>query len=168
MPPAAVLVSACLLGAPVRYHGGDAQSDSDILRRWQRQRRIVAVCPEVAGGLPTPRPPAELQGGDGVQVLRGGAAVRTRAGEDVTEAFRAGAAHAVAAARGANVRVAVLKSGSPSCAVDGIYDGTFSGRRTAGAGVTAAALRAAGVQVFDETQLAEADAALKEIDGRHD
>jgi uncharacterized protein YbbK (DUF523 family) len=161
---ARVLVSSCLLGAEVRYHGGSARIDSDILDRWQREGRIVAVCPEVAGGLGTPRPPAEIAGGTGELVLKGRAAVRTNAGVDVTEAFRAGAAHAVRVAAENGVRIAVLKSNSPSCGAGAIYDGTFSGTKTPGDGVTAAALRAAGVEVFSELELREADAALAALD----
>ncbi|MFJ1057095.1 2-thiouracil desulfurase family protein, partial [Bordetella bronchiseptica] len=60
-----VLVSACLLGRPVRYDGRDAATGHPVLARWQAERRVVAVCPEVAGGLPTPRPPAEIAAGAG-------------------------------------------------------------------------------------------------------
>jgi len=156
-----VLVSSCLLGAEVRYHGGAATVNSEILDRWQREGRIVAVCPEVAGGLGTPRPPAEIQRGDGLLVLRGKAAVMAKTGVDVTAQFRAGAVHAVKVARENGVRVAVLKSNSPSCGTGVIYDGSFSGAKIPGDGVAAAALREAGIQVFDEQQLAEADAALR-------
>lgn len=147
---ARVLVSACLLGAEVRHHGGAAAVEHPILRRWRDEGRIVGVCPEVAGGLPTPRPPAEIRG------LR----VIAKTGADVTDAFRAGADVAVAMARDLGIRVAVLKSRSPSCGTGQIYDGSFSGRLVAGDGVTAAALQREGVEVFDETQLEEADAAL--------
>src|SRR5260221_14785681 len=70
-----VLVSACLLGERVRYHGGDAPCPSDILDRWKLEGRLVSACPEVAGGLPVPRPPAEIAGGDGHAVLKGDAVV---------------------------------------------------------------------------------------------
>ena len=159
-----VLVSACLLGAPVRYNGAAKTVESEIVARWERQGRIVPVCPEVSGGLGTPRPPAETSGGDGVLVLRGSARVVTDGGADVTDAFLAGARHAVALAREHDARVAVLKSNSPSCGTGWIYDGTFSGARVPGFGVAAAALREAGVRVFDESQLAEADAALAALD----
>jgi uncharacterized protein YbbK (DUF523 family) len=147
---ARVLVSACLLGAEVRHHGGAATVEHSVLRRWREEGRIVGVCPEVAGGLPAPRPPSEIRG------LR----VVTREGTDVTSAFLAGARTAVQIARELGIRVAVLKSRSPSCGTGRIYDGTFSGRLADGDGITAAALRRAGVQVFDETQLEEADHAL--------
>jgi uncharacterized protein YbbK (DUF523 family) len=64
-----ILVSACLLGAKVRYHGGDAASDHPILRRWLEEGRLIVACPERDGGLPTPRPAAEIVGGDGHAVV---------------------------------------------------------------------------------------------------
>lgn len=147
---ARVLVSACLLGAEVRHHGGAATVEHPVLRRWREEGRIVGVCPELAGGLPTPRAPAEIRG------LR----VIAKNGNDVTDALRAGADVAIAMARELGIRVAVLKSRSPSCGTGQVYDGSFSGRLVTGDGVTAAALRREGVEVFDERQLEEADAAL--------
>ena len=125
---------------------------------------MVGVCPEVAGGLSVPRPPAECAGGDGDCVLGGTATVVTRDGVNVTDALVAGAEHAAAVARNQGIRVAVLKSRSPSCAAQEIYDGSFSGHLVPGAGVTAALLKRAGVQVFDETHLEDANAALIELD----
>jgi uncharacterized protein YbbK (DUF523 family) len=162
--PPRVLVSSCLLGAEVRYHGGSARIASEILERWQREGRIVPVCPEVAGGLGTPRPPAEIVNGTGALVLAGSAAVRTNTGVDVTDAFRRGASHALRLAAENGIRIAVLKSASPSCGIGAISDGTFTGTKMSGDGVTAAALRDAGVQVFSEMELREADAALRVLD----
>src|SRR5262249_1798395 len=149
-----VLVSACVLGAHVRYHGGAATVEHPVLQRWREEGRIVGVCPEVAGGLPSPRPPAEIRR------LR----VTTRDGRDVTPAFEAGAAVAVGVARELGIRVAVLKSRSPSCGTGQVYDGSFSGRLVDGDGITAAALRREGVQVFDEFHLDAADAALSALE----
>lgn len=129
---------------------------------------MVTLCPEVAGGLGTPRPAAESVRGDGASVLAGAAVVMTSDGRDVTDAFLAGAEHAVAVAQQLRIRVAVLKARSPSCGTDQIYDGSFSGRLVRGTGVTAAALERAGVQVFNEAQLAEADEALKVLGGQAD
>ena len=160
-----VLVSSCLLGEKVRYHGGSALIEHPVLRRWLSEGRVVPFCPEVAGGLATPRPPAEIAGGrDGLRVLRGEAAVTTRDGEDVTAAFVSGAVQAVATARQHGIRVALLKEASPSCGTGFIYDGSFTGQRAAGRGVAAAALAEAGVRIFNETQLAEADALLAALD----
>lgn len=157
-------MSACLLGARVRYHGGDARSEHPVLRRWQEDGRLVAVCPERDGGLPTPRPPAEIVGDDGGRgVLKTIALVRTRDGNDVTAAFVHGAEEALAAARAAGIRVAVLKDGSPSCGTSFTYDGTFTGARSHGPGVTAALLEQHGIRVFNESQIDAADAWLRDL-----
>lgn len=154
-----VLVSACLLGHPVRYDGR-ASGHPDLLQAWQREGRVVPLCPEVAGGLPTPRPPAEIPGGQGGAVLDGEAQVVTIVGEDVSAAFLAGARLALELVRRHGIRVAVLKSGSPSCGNRLVYDGTFSGSKINGEGVTSALLRREGVLVFSELELDEAAKAL--------
>ena len=159
-----ILVSSCLLGEKVRYHGEDALCPSSILDRWRAEGRLVPACPELAGGLPVPRPPAEITGGDGASVLRGEAFVGDRTGADVTEAFLRGARATVDLALSAGARLAVLKDGSPSCATTYIYDGTFRGQRGAGQGVTAALLGQAGIRVFSERQLEEADAYLRTLE----
>ena len=164
-----VLVSACLLGVPVRYHGGAASCHSAVLDRWQAQGRVVPLCPEVAGGLPTPRAPAEIEPGAApLSVLRGQARVRTSAGVDVTEAFAAGARAAALMADQHGIRIAVLKDGSPSCASSFTYDGRFSGARVPGMGVTAALLVHAGVQVFSESELDAAERALVALEAASD
>lgn len=152
---AKVLVSRCLLGHKVRYDGG-ASGPYAVLAQWQAEGRVVALCPEVAGGLPTPRPPAEIPGGQGARVLTGQAQVIARDGEDVTAPFMAGAQQALALVRQHGIRVAVFKANSPSCGNEQAYDGTFSATRVAGEGVTAALLRQEGVRVFNENQLDEA------------
>jgi uncharacterized protein YbbK (DUF523 family) len=160
-----VLVSACLLGQPVRYDGGTVISEGGILARWQMEGRVVPMCPEMAGGLPVPRPPAEIRGeGGGVAVLRGDARVVEHHGHDVTEAFVRGAQRALAAAQAARVQVAVLTERSPSCGSAFLYDGTFSGQLQPGEGVTAALLRQHGIRVFSQHQLAEAARLLDALD----
>jgi len=159
-----ILISACLLGERVRYHGGDAALSDRILDGWRREGRLVPFCPEVAGGLPVPRPPAEIRGAGGAAVLEGTARVVTAEGADVTEAFLAGARACVDAALRQGARIAVLKDGSPSCATTHVYDGTFSGRRTAGAGVTAALLAQKQVRVFNEHELEAAQRCIGELE----
>jgi len=160
-----ILVSACLLGHPVRYNGLDKKTDDDHLRRWVEEGRVVSVCPEVAGGLPVPRPPAEIAGGTGGSaVLAGESRVIARTGADVTAEFVRGADHALAKATEHGIRVAVLKEGSPSCGSSYSYDGTFSGVRVPAPGVTTARLVAAGIRVFSEHELAAADACLRALD----
>lgn len=159
-----VLVSSCLLGEAVRYHGGDARCESEVLERWRAEGRLVAVCPETGAGLPVPRPPAEIAGGDGASVLRGEALISDRSGADVTPAFLRGAQLAVEAAVQHGVRLAVLKDGSPSCGTTYVYDGTFRGQRSPGAGVTAALLSRAGIRLFNERQLREAGAYVEALE----
>lgn len=158
-----ILVSRCLLGHRVRYDGG-AHGPFDQLQRWLDEGRVVALCPEVAGGLPTPRAPAEIRGGRGGAVLDGELAVLTVEGEDVTAAFVDGAEQALALVREHGIRLALLKARSPSCGNLENYDGSFSGVRVAGEGVTAAMLKRAGVKVFNEAQLDEARAALVRLE----
>lgn len=157
-----VLVSACLLGSPVRYDGTHKRSASDVLQQWLIEGRVIAVCPEHAGGLPTPRQPAEIVGrASGASVLSGMAQVIDRAAMDQTEAFVAGARHALGLVRAHGIRVAVLKEGSPSCGANLVHDGSFSGMQVPGQGVTAALLASAGIRVFSEAQFEEADEALR-------
>lgn len=155
-----ILVSACLLGQAVRYDGG-AHGPFTQLLDWQAQGRVLPLCPEVAGGLPTPRPAAEIIGGQGAQVLDGLVQVRSRDGADVSAAFIAGAGIAERLVQQHGIRIAVLKARSPSCGNRHSYDGSFSGTLVAGEGVTAAALRRLGVQVFNESELSEAAQALR-------
>ena len=154
-----VLVSRCLLGHRVRYDGG-ASGPYPQLAQWQAEGRVIALCPEVAGGLPTPRAAAEIPGGQGVEVLAGKAAVITTEGEDVTEAFVSGARQALALVERHGIRIAILKANSPSCGNRLTYDGSFRGVKVEGQGVTAALLTRAGVQVFSELELEEAAKAL--------
>ncbi len=148
-----ILVSACLLGQKVRYDGGDCAQTDSRLRRWGAEGRLIAICPETAGGLPVPRPAAELAGGTGEEAWSGLARVRTGDGEDVTDAFTAGGRVALAAAREAGAKMAVLKANSPSCGNRRVYDGSFSGRLVEGQGVTAALLARHGLAVFNEHEL---------------
>ena len=160
-----ILVSRCLLGQAVRYDGG-CHGPFALLQDWLSAGRVVPLCPEVAGGLPVPRAPAEIAGGQGDQVLDGLVAVRTAGGEDVSAAFLAGAAEALRLVQQHSIRIAVLKARSPSCGNLQNYDGSFSGRRVPGIGVTAAALQRQGVQVFNGEQLSEAQAFLQQLDAR--
>ena len=157
-----LLVSACLLGQPIRYDGddnGDKVSHlSEWLERWRLEGRLVAVCPETLGGLPTPRPPAESVGGDGHQVLSGNARVMTYDGDDVTEAFIKGAEKTLAAALASGATGALLAARSPSCGRGEIYNGRFTRTVTEGDGVTVALLKQNGVRCFTP---AEAEALIQ-------
>lgn len=158
-----VLVSRCLLGHRVRYDGG-ASGPFDLLEQWIEEGRVVPLCPEVAGGLPTPRAAAEIPGGQGGEVLDGTAAVITTDGEDVSAQFLEGARRALELVQKHGIRVAVLKANSPSCGNLLTYDGTFSGVKVSGEGVTAALLKRHGVRVFSELELVEAAVTLAALD----
>jgi uncharacterized protein YbbK (DUF523 family) len=137
----ALLVSACLLGTRCNHEAGHSRRAAveDLARSY----RLVPICPEVCGGLPTPRPAAE----------RAGALVVNVEGDDVTEAYARGARAAVELAVAVGARRAVLKARSPSCGPHEIYDGSFSRTLRPGEGVTAESLRAAGIEVISEEDL---------------
>lgn len=159
-----VLVSSCLLGNPVRYNGSDAPSDKKILNLWKREGRLVHFCPEISAGFPTPRPPAETVGGDGIFVLNGQARVFEDTGADVTEQFILGANKALVFARKNEVQLAILTDGSPSCGSTYVYDGSFTGGTSPGKGVTAELLEQNGIRVFNEDQIEEALEYLKYLE----
>ena len=138
-----ILVSACLIGGLCKYNG--KSNSNERVRRYLEGAEIIAVCPEVMGGLPIPRTPAEIV--DGI--------VTTRDGRDVDAAFRRGAAMALDLALKKSVDLAILQSRSPSCGVRQVYDGTFSGTLTAGDGVTAELLTVHGIPVYGESQIKE-------------
>ncbi|MGK4585834.1 DUF523 domain-containing protein [Kitasatospora sp. HPMI-4] len=140
-----ILLSACLSGVPCRYDG--RAKESAFATEAAEGKRAVPFCPETAGGLATPRRPAEIMGGDGDDVLDGRARVVDDQGTDVTEEFVEGAHRALAVARRTGCTGAVLTARSPSCGCGEIYDGSFDGVLRPGDGVTAALLRRHGMDV---------------------
>lgn len=138
-----ILISACLLGVPCRYDG--ASKPHPLAAALAERHHLVPVCPEQLGGLPTPRPPAERRDGR----------VVTKEDRDVTEHYRRGAESALALCRLLGCQAAVLKERSPSCGRGEIYDGTFTGTRVPGDGVTAELLTAHGIAVYGESQIEE-------------
>lgn len=149
-----ILVSACLLGRPVRYNGSSKTLTHPVLDQWMQEGRLVSICPELKAGFSVPRPPAEIGAGmSGPSVLSGQARVIEATGADVTELYIAGAHSALALAQEHGCRFALLIDGSPSCGSGFIYDGKFAGRKDVGAGVTAALLRQHGIEVFAETEI---------------
>ena len=158
---ARILVSACLVGEPVRYDGAAKETGHPALARWQAEGRLVLVCPELEGGFGVPRPPAEIADGlSGREVLSGKARVLAATGEDVTAGYLAGARAALALARSQGCAFALLTDGSPSCGSRAIHAGRFDGRRRPGSGVTAALLRQQGIEVFAETEIDALEARL--------
>lgn len=147
---APILVSACLAGCACRFDGSAGTQDE--LARLVFEGRAVMVCPEEDGGLGTPRPAAEIVGGDGHDVLAGRARVMTGGGEDVTASYVRGAEVALTAARAAGAQTAVLKARSPSCGKSVIYDGSFSRTIRPGDGVTVALLQENGIEVVSDEE----------------
>ena len=141
------VISGCLLGHNCKYNGGNNYSQEVI--DFCRGRSICAVCPEKAGGLPVPRPPAEYAG----------ARILDKEGKDVTDAFERGAEISLAKAlreaaeRGEPIEGAVLKANSPSCGSGQIYDGTFSGTLISGNGCFAQKLIDRGIKVSSEKEI---------------
>ena len=136
-----LLISACLLGLCCRYDGGSKPQPG--VEELAGRYRLIPVCPEQLGGLPTPREPSERQG----------CAVVMKSGTDVTVQYRRGAEQTLHLARLYGCKAAVLKERSPSCGSGRIYDGTFSGRLTSGDGVTAALLKENGIAVYGESEI---------------
>lgn len=143
MPKEKILVSACLIGVRVRYDGGDSRTES-ILTLEDRYD-LIPLCPEVLGGLPVPRPPAEILLGKAV----------TEEGRDVTANFEAGARITLDYCQENGIWKAVLKSKSPSCGTGMVYDGSFTRTLTAGDGFTAELLMRHGIEVYSENNFME-------------
>jgi uncharacterized protein YbbK (DUF523 family) len=136
-----LLISACLLGIPCRYDGRSVKAvDVSALRE---KYNLIPVCPEIYGGLPTPRTPSERQGDKTVM----------KDGRDVTENYLLGAKAAYDLCLELGCKKALLKEKSPSCGKGKIYDGSFSGTLTDGNGVTAEYLLERGIEVFGESEM---------------
>lgn len=133
-----ILVSACLLGADCKYN--QKNNDCQRVRELIKEHEIVPVCPEIMGGLSTPRIPAEICGDR----------VITKDGRDVTAQYQKGASETLKLAKLYGCNLAVLKERSPSCGCGMVYDGTFSKTLTEGDGITAALLKKNGIQVAGE------------------
>jgi uncharacterized protein YbbK (DUF523 family) len=138
-----IIVSACLLGENCKYSGGNNYDPK--VAAFAEGREVIRVCPEVLAGLGIPRTPIEIR--DGVVIRRDGAVV--------DEAIRTAVAKILAQLKEENVDCAILKARSPTCGVHKIYDGTFTGTLTDGAGVLAQALLDAGYRVLDNEDLEE-------------
>lgn len=131
------------MGENVRYDGASCLIDDPDFQRWKAEGRLVAICPEVAGGLAVPRPPCEIVQGY----------VQDKKGMDYTDAFTKGAKLAVGLVKKHQIKYALLKERSPSCGVHQIYDGSFTSQKIAGSGVCAHHLKEAGVHLFSEFDL---------------
>ena len=136
-----IAVSACLLGENCKYNGGNNYSEK--VRDYIKGHEVIPVCPEVLGGLSVPREPAEIVNG----------IVSLKDGTSVDKEFREGARTALETVKEQNSDIVILQSRSPSCGVDTIYDGSFSGRIIPGQGIFADLLRRSGIKVIDVEDL---------------
>ena len=143
-----IIASSCLAGRPCRYDG--TAKPNERVMRMVHEGFALPVCAEELGGLPTPRKPCEIIGGDGMDVLDGKAHVQTEDGADKTAEFIAGANAVLALAKECGVKSAILKAKSPSCGCGRIYNGCFRGELRPGYGVTAALLERNGIHVQTE------------------
>lgn len=138
-----IAVSACLLGHNCKYNGGNNRSQKVL--HFIEGHEVIPVCPEVAGGLPIPRIPVELQNGRAINAN----------GEDVTEFFQAGTEKTMARLAGEHIDLAILQPRSPSCGCKQIYDGTFTKNLIDGKGMFAQALAEADIPMMDATEIPE-------------
>ena len=136
-----IMVSACLMGENCKYNGGNNLSEKVL--EFVKGHEVIVVCPEVMGGLPTPRIPAEIVNGT----------VTAKDGRNVDKEFRKGAGIALEMAKENQVDLVILQSRSPSCGPKQIYDGSFSGKKIEGQGVFAKMLIENGFQVIDVEDL---------------
>jgi uncharacterized protein YbbK (DUF523 family) len=147
-----ILVSQCLYGEKiVRYDAGEKALTDPLFLKWKKEGRLVPVCPEVAGGLPVPRPEAQ----------RVGDRVMRKSGEDISAAYIKGAEMAVELAAENGIEVAIMKDGSPACGSSRIHDGSFSGRKIPGEGICVEYLRKAGIKVFNEKECEKVEKYLR-------
>ncbi|MGH4140142.1 DUF523 domain-containing protein [Clostridium sp.] len=150
-----IIVSACLCGINCKYNGGN-NLDARVLKLL-KGGKAIPVCPEQLGGQQTPRAPHEIVNGNGADVLMGKARTLGPKDDDVTSEFIKGAYETLKIAEAVGASIAILKSRSPSCGVSQIYDGTFSGTKRPGNGVTAELLLTKGIKVFTEDNLDDLD-----------
>ncbi|HZK44234.1 MAG TPA: DUF523 domain-containing protein [Syntrophomonadaceae bacterium] len=141
-----ILISACLLGYNCKYNGGN-NFNPDLLKLLKNES-FIPICPEQLGGLPTPRIACEIQNATGDDVLLGKGKIYNKNGYDLTSLFVQGAKRTLIEAKKAGVNKAILKSKSPSCGVNQIYDGSFTSKLKNGDGVTTALLKQSGIEVI--------------------
>ena len=146
-----LVVSACLVGVNCKYNGGN--NDNEKVKEFLKDKEYIIICPEQLGGLTTPRKPSEIHCLDGRDVLYKNGKVISCENVDVTENFVNGANESLKIAQMFNCDKALLKEGSPSCGCNLIYDGTFSGKKIPGKGVTAALFIENNIEVFSEKEL---------------
>lgn len=135
-----VLISACLLGVDCKYNGSNNKLDDEIIHSLKEKYNLIPVCPEIMGGMPTPRNPVEIKGGK----------VFDYDGEEFTKEFEKGSEEVLKLAKLYNSSIAILKENSPSCGSNYIYDGTFNHQKIKGMGIAAQKLSKENIKLFSE------------------
>lgn len=148
-----IIVSACLCGINCKYDGGNNLDER--VHKLLEEGKALPVCPEQLGGMQTPRAPQEIKNGNGLDVLSGKAQIIGPKNNDLTSKFLKGAFETLKIAKAVGATIAILKARSPSCGLFEIYDGTFSGTKRQGNGVTTQLLLQNGIKVFTEENLDE-------------
>lgn len=145
-----IVISACLCGVNCKYNGENNLNNEALTLL--KEGKAVLVCPEQLGGLNTPRVPHEIIGGGGADVLDGKAKVVNAQGGDSTEKFVKGAYEALKIAKAVGAKSAIFKAKSPSCGCGEIYDGSFTGKKIVGNGITAELFLRNGIKVYTEEE----------------
>lgn len=135
-----VLISACLLGVDCKYNGSNNKLDDEIIHSLKEKYNLIPVCPEIMGGMPTPRNPIEITDGK----------VFDYDGEEFTKEFEKGSEEVLKLAKLYNSSIAILKENSPSCGSNYIYDGTFNHQKIKGMGIAAHKLSKENIKLFSE------------------
>lgn len=144
------IISACLCGVNCKYNSNN--NYNEYCNKLFINGEAILVCPEQLGGLPTPRIPSEMNN-RADEILKGKGEILAKDGRDVTEEFLKGAKEVEEIAKKLNIEVAILKDGSPSCGVNYVYDGTFTGNKIKGRGLTAEILVQNGISIISENDL---------------
>ena len=135
-----VLISACLLGVDCKYNGSNNKLDDEIIHSLKEKYNLIPVCPEIMGGMPTPRNPIEIKDGK----------VFDYDGVEFTKEFEKGSEEVVKLAKLYDATIAILKENSPSCGSNYIYDGTFNHQKIKGMGIAAHKLSKENIKLFSE------------------
>ena len=146
-----ILVSACLLGISCKYNGDN--NESEQVRKYLKDKEFILVCPEQLGGMSTPRDPSEIIYLDNDDIIEGKTRVINNNNLDVTKQFKKGALETLKIANMYGCKKAILKEGSPSCGSSFVYDGTFTGKKVNGSGVTTSLLRQNNIVVISEKDI---------------
>ena len=164
-----ILVSACLVGAKVRYDGADNYCNNKVFCKWLSEGRIVMVCPEIASGCSVPRPPVEITGiNNGAGIFDGTSKAMTKDGTDVSSKFILGAKIALNLALQNKIKIAIFKSKSPSCGSSKIYDGNFTETIVDGDGATVYLLKENGIEVYSEKEISKVVERLKILENKNE